>query len=132
MIGNNSRPVTKPHPEIDPTGLDAHEPGAKLDAGKTLAGVLNDFALALMEVAEVGTFGAVKYTRGGWQTVPNAITRYNDAGWRHKLKGCIERNDPDSGRPHKAHEAWNILAELELDLRSRRDAVKDAASAQEL
>ena len=44
--------------ENDPTGRGAHEPGAKLDAGKPLAGVLSDFSLALIAVAEVGTFGA--------------------------------------------------------------------------
>lgn len=110
-----------PHTESDPTGRDAHQPGAKLDEGKTLAGTLNDFGLALMAVAEVGTFGAVKYTRGGWQSVPNAITRYNDAGWRHKLKSHVEQNDEDSGLLHKAHEAWNVLAELELILRQRKD-----------
>lgn len=118
---NMSKP-TDPRKEIDPTGRDAHQAGAKLDAGKTMAGLLNDFSLALTAVAEVGTFGAVKYTRGGWKTVPNAIARYNDAGWRHKLKACTEAYDHDSGLLHKAHEAWNILAELELILRSAREA----------
>lgn len=118
--------------EADPTGLDAHQPGAKLDAGKSQAGILNDFALALIAVAEVGTFGAIKYTRGGWQAVPNAIARYNDAGWRHKLKGCVETHDHESKLLHKAHEAWNVLAELELTLRKHRDtAVTTKQAAQE-
>lgn len=125
--------VSQPNtPEIDPTGRDAHQPGAKLDAGKTLAGVLNDFSLALMAVADVGTFGAVKYTRGGWQTVPHAITRYNDAGWRHKLKSRTELYDSDSGLMHKAHEAWNILAELELVLRAQHGNTPDTVAVQEL
>lgn len=106
--------------EADPNGTDPHSPGAKLDAGKVLAGVLEDFALALLAVAEVGTFGANKYTRGGWQSVPNGIERYNDAKWRHALKGRLEDIDPDSGLKHAAHEAWNALAKLELALRAER------------
>ena len=121
QVSNTVLKPADPLGEADPTGRDAHQPGAKLDAGKTQAGVLNDFSLALMAVAEVGTFGAVKYTRGGWQSVPNAIARYNDAGWRHKLKGCVAEYDHESNLLHKAHEAWNVLAELELILRDRRD-----------
>ena len=59
--------------------------------GQAQAGVLKDFSLALLAVAEVGTFGANKYTRGGWQSVPNGIERYEDAFWRHLLQ---ERHDP--------------------------------------
>lgn len=103
--------------EIDPTGRSAHEPGAKLDHGKMKAAVLSDFALALSEVAKVGTFGANKYTRGGWQSVPGGIERYDDAKWRHLLKSRHEPIDADSGLRHRAHEAWNVLAVLELELR---------------
>ena len=49
-------------PERDPGGIDPNTPGAKLDEGKVLAGVLGDFAYALEMVARVGTFGAVSYT----------------------------------------------------------------------
>lgn len=103
--------------EKDPNNINQHEPGAKLDAGKILAGVLGQFSRTLLAVAEVGTHGAEKYTRGGWQSVENGIERYYDAGWRHKLKGCFEKLDPDSELAHKAHEVWNGLAELELILR---------------
>lgn len=95
-----------------------------------MAGLLNDFSLALTAVAEVGTFGAIKYTRGGWQTVPNAITRYNDAGWRHRLMAQRQPHDRDSGLLHKAHEAWNILAELELIL--RKDQAENQAAEKHL
>lgn len=67
--------------EFDPNGKSLHEPGAKADAGKVQAGVLGDFALALLAVAEVGTHGAVKYTRGGWEHVQNGAERYTDAMW---------------------------------------------------
>ncbi len=103
--------------EQDPNGINQHAPGAKLDAGKPMAGVLGDFGLALMAVAEVGTFGANKYTRGGWQSVPNGIERYTDAAWRHLLKEPLEPLDDDSGLSHAAHMAWNALARLELQLR---------------
>lgn len=106
------------HPiEKDPSGLSPHEPGAKLDDGKVMASVLEDFALALMAVAEVGTFGAKKYSRGGWQSVQNGEQRYTDALWRHLLKGRHEVIDPDSNLTHAAHAAWNALAVLELALR---------------
>lgn len=101
----------------DPNGIGQHEPGAKLDARKTKAGVLSDFSLALLEVGKVGTFGANKYTRGGWQSVPDGIERYTDALWRHLLEERHEPIDQDSGLLHAAHIAWNCLARLELILR---------------
>jgi hypothetical protein len=107
--------------EQDPNGLDQHEPGSKLDNGKILAGVLMDFSLALQEVAKVGTFGANKYTRGGWQEVPNGSVRYTDALWRHLLQERHEPVDSDSGMLHAAHLAWNALARLELILRKEKD-----------
>jgi hypothetical protein len=108
------------NPERDPFGADPHQGGAKLDDGKVMAGLLGDFALALRAVAEVGTYGAGKYTQGGWQQVPNGITRYNHAKWRHLLDGCHEPCDAGSGLSHAAHEAWNALAVLELRLREAR------------
>jgi len=105
--------------ETDPTGKAPHEAGAKLDAGKTAAGLLGLFSRALLAVAEVSTHGAAKYSRGGWQHVDNGIERYDDAKWRHLLKGYYEENDPDSGLLHAAHEAWNALAKLELMLREK-------------
>jgi len=85
-----------------------------------LAGVLSDFSYALIEVAKVGTFGAKKYSRGGWQHVPNGIERYSDALWRHLLAERHELIDNDSGILHAAHLAWNSLARLELLLREER------------
>lgn len=104
--------------EEDPNGIDQHAPGAKLDSGKQLAGVLLDFSRALEAVADVGTFGANKYTRGGWQSVPGGELRYMDALMRHLLKMQREELDPDSGLEHLAHLAWNCLAVLELKRRA--------------
>lgn len=106
--------------EADPTGKPANEPGAKLDAGKTRVSlVFNDMPRALMAVAGVATFGARKYSAGGWLEVPNGVDRYTDAMDRHRLQQHIDGpTDPDSGLLHAAHEAWNALARLELMLRS--------------
>jgi len=120
--------------EFDPTGVEAHEPGAKLDGGKLLAATLSDFSLALQAVAEVGTHGARKYSRGGWQSVPDALTRYKDAEWRHLLKSRHEEYDQDSGLLHDAHKAWNVLAQLELRLRKDKSycPVTEAARIQDI
>ncbi|AUR81494.1 hypothetical protein NVP1007O_28 [Vibrio phage 1.007.O._10N.261.55.F9] len=108
--------------EQDPNGIGQHDSGAKLDAGKPMAGrLLGMFGGALMAVSEVGTFGAKKYTEGGWQHVEDGFKRYDDAGMRHFLKrGMGEEFDADSELPHLAHEAWNALAKLELYLREKR------------
>ena len=101
--------------EEDPDGLNQHAPGAKLDAGKPRPWlVLGGFRSALMEVAKVGTLGAVKYSDHGWRSVRGAEQRYLDAALRHLL--APEALDPESGLPHLAHAAWNVLAVLELQL----------------
>jgi len=105
--------------ETDPNGKSLNEPGAKADAGKPMASLLSSFGLALMAIAEVSTFGAKKYTRNGWESVPNGRERYLDAKWRHLLKGNLEEKDPESGLLHESHELWNCLAALELKLREQ-------------
>ena len=112
--------MSTPHViEADPSGLSAHVPGAKLDAGKPRPGlVLGGFARALMAVTRIGTYGAVKYTDNGWMEVPNGEARYEDAKLRHWLteKSGIEC-DPDTEELHASHEAWNALARLDLIIR---------------
>ena len=107
--------------EADPSGLSAHTPGAKLDAGKLRpALVLGGFASALEAVVKVGTDGAAKYTDNGWKDVPNGFARYDDAARRHTTKRDKgETHDADSGSLHLAHEAWNALARLELYLKEK-------------
>lgn len=110
--------------ESDPNGLNAHTPGAKLDAGKLRpALVLGGFARALTEVCKVGTYGATKYTDNGWMEVLNGVTRYDDAKLRHWLaeKSGVEC-DADTKLLHASHEAWNALARLDLLLRQRESA----------
>lgn len=108
-----------PSEQRDPNGKSPHDPGAKLDAGKTRLGlVLLGFSRALEEVGKVGTFGANKYTDNGWESVPNGIERYTDAMLRHLLATAMgELRDKESGLHHDAHAAWCALARLELTLR---------------
>jgi hypothetical protein len=111
--------------EADPLGRDPHQPGAKLDAGKSCVyqGALGYFPRAIEQVAAISTFGASKYAWKGWETVPDGFNRYSDALGRHLLKeGTGERDDPDSGLPHAAHAAWNALARLELMLKEQENA----------
>lgn len=107
--------------EQDPSGKSPHQPGAKLDAGKPLAGeVLSGFAAALEAVIEVGTHGARKYTLGGWRSVDDAERRYTSAMLRHWLAEHHETRDAKSGLTHAAHVAWNALARLHFVLERLR------------
>lgn len=93
---------------------DLHISGAKDDNGKIMGELLGDFGRALECVAEVGTYGANKYTRNGWESVPDGVQRYKDALWRHLLKVNNEVLDEESGLPHLHMVAWNVLAVIEL------------------
>jgi len=122
--------VAKIMQEADRNGLDQHQAGAKLDAGKPrLALVLGGFANALWMVGQVGTFGANKYTPNGWLSVPEWQERYANAEWRHLLKEAMgEDIDPDSELLHAAHTAWNALAKLEKILRTKKEQQNAAAA----
>ena len=110
--------------QADPEGRDAHEAGAKLDAGKIDAGLLQLFARSLLEVARVGTYGRAKYSRGGFLAVPQGEERYTAAMMRHWLAEQTEGKydlDPllaeygyEGKIRHAAQVAWNALARLEL------------------
>ena len=102
-------------PDYDFHMVDQHAPGAKLDHGKVRMGlVLDGFSDALVEVSKVGTFGARKYSDNGWKYVEDGYARYRDALFRHLF--AADLNDDESGLPHLAHAAWNLLAMLELTL----------------
>jgi len=109
--------------EKDPNGKAPHEPGAKLDAGKSAMyqGLLAYFPRACEQVAAVSTFGATKYAWKGWESVPNGFERYSDAMVRHIAReGAGEIEDRDSKLLHAAHTAWNALARLELLLKDKK------------
>ena len=90
--------------------------GVKLDTEKPRMDlVLRGFSHAIEDVADVGTYGAQKYTDDGWQSVDNGIERYLSAMIRHYLKYRQgEMYDTESELPHLSHMAWNALAVLEL------------------
>ena len=90
----------------------------KDDAGKNRLGmVLGGFAGALEAVGLVGTYGATKYSDGGWKSVENGVERYNDAMMRHWIKKmCGGKVDKESGLAESANIAWNALAVLQLEL----------------
>ncbi len=105
--------------ETDPNGKHQHDRGAKVDAGKVRMHLITGgMARAITEVAKVGTFGAAKYTDGGWVDVPDGFRRYEDAQQRHAASRHMgEELDKESQLLHLSHEAWNALAKLDLYLR---------------
>lgn len=108
--------------EADPHGKNPHEPGAKLDAGKTAVwrGLIDYFPRACRAVAAVSQFGANKYAWKGWQSVPDGYARYSDALVRHLVSEAEgETIDKDSELEHAAHAAWNAMARLEILLRDK-------------
>lgn len=109
--------------ESDPNGMSADTPGAKLDAGKVLPWLcISGFSHALEKVAEVTTVGARKYSPNGWMEVENGKARYMEAFGRHMMAlGRGEVVDTDTGAMHKAQMIWNLLASLELELRSTKE-----------
>ena len=107
--------------ESDPSGKSLNTSGAKADAGKIrMHLVTGGMARAIREVAKVATYGANKYTDGGWVEVPNGFNRYEDAQQRHATDRHVGMEfDPETQLSHLAHEAWNSLAKLDLYLRAK-------------
>lgn len=107
---------------IDPKGIPAHEPGAKLDAGKIeMDLIIQGFPYALLEIGKVATYGHGKYSRHGWRSVPEAESRYLGAMLRHLLAHHSgEAMDAESGLAHLAQVAWNAMAILELSKKGLR------------
>lgn len=128
-----------------------HNPGAqwirdaKIADGKPLAfDVLEGFAKALRAVAEVSAYGYEKHTRrarerlmkeeGATQAEAEVAIPYNNwrngnvrtydnAMMRHILdRAAGETHAPDSKLRHRAHEAWNALAALALEIEAEERA----------
>jgi hypothetical protein len=82
-------------------------PGLKYDNAKLRVELLP--VGALLEVAEVMTFGAQKYGADNWQNV-TPRRRYYGAALRHLFaRARGEVDDPESGFPHLAHAACCVL-----------------------
>lgn len=91
--------------------------GLKYDGGKgQWSLMMRGMAYALGKVVDILTFGAQKYSADSWRQVENGKERYKDALYRHL--NAFEQGevlDPESGQPHLAHAACNILFLLELN-----------------
>lgn len=89
----------------------------KADAGKPNPLLLETGCpRALLAVIRVLDFGALKYEPHSWQGVE--VERYNAAARRHRIARDIgEERDPESGLFHMAHEATNLLFQLEMKCR---------------
>lgn len=111
-----------------------HLPGMKYDEGKpNLSLVFSGFSKSLVDVGQIGTFGARKYTPNGWKEVDNLGERYMSAMLRHTM--AVLDNSPfdnETGRHHLAHVAWNALAILQhlFDTKIDYEAYNKSALAQ--
>jgi len=83
--------------------------------------ILKDLGVhaALDGVMKVLEFGAKKYAKDSWRTVPDAVDRYYSAAWRHLERieepGCtMAAKDDESGLPHEYHLLCNLLFLLDL------------------
>lgn len=86
----------------------------KHDAGKPRPGLLPPRAVSA--VVAVLTHGAAKYSANNWVKVTE-WSRYYDAAQRHLLAWHAgETADPDSGLPHLAHAACNLLFLAEMQM----------------
>lgn len=83
--------------------------GRKDDGGKLRWDLL---PLPLVEkLVEIYEFGARKYGENNWRTIKDGYRRCKAAFFRHLTaydKG--ELNDPESGKSHLMHCAWNALS----------------------
>jgi hypothetical protein len=99
--------------------------------GKIAIELFDDgFPNAVMAIAEVMTWAAEHkgYKPHDWKNLPNSEVAFAAAGSRHRMKHIIQRNsgvdisdcvDEESELLHKAHEAFNVLAQLELMVTDR-------------
>lgn len=77
---------------------------------------------ALEAVAQVLTFGAVKYSVDGWKKVEDAERRYVAALLRHLVAAQRgEKLDAESGLSHAAHMATNALFILWFEIQKGKE-----------
>lgn len=81
--------------------------GLKYDTGKLQFSLIPPQTTTAL--AEVLTFGALKYAPNNWQLVENGEQRYLDALYRHLNAYRLgEDVDPESGLHHLAHALTNV------------------------
>lgn len=77
----------------------------------------------LETVVRVMEFGASKYGRDNWFTLPDARRRLFSAAVRHLLSRLNgEKNDQESGLPHLAHAACCVLSLLHFEAEDTLDS----------
>jgi hypothetical protein len=89
------------------------EIGKKFDSGKARISLLQGYALE--QVMKVAEMGAIKYGDHNYR-LGMSVTKFLNAAFRHAFVEWLFKgidNDPESGLPHLAHAAWNILSALE-------------------
>ncbi len=65
---------------------------------------------SVSEIVKVMTFGANKYGKANWKLLANCEERYFSAAMRHlEAWQSGQLNDEESGLPHLAHAACNII-----------------------
>ena len=72
----------------------------------------------LEEVVKAYTHGAKKYGANCWQTVPDAVPRYEAAMFRHFVAYKKGETYSDDGLRHLAQVAWNAIALCWFDMHS--------------
>lgn len=88
--------------------------GTKLDGEKPRCDLLPP--RALLGVAQVLGYGAIKYAPDNWRRVPDARRRYVAAALRHTLAALAgEAADPESGLSHLDHAVCCLLFVSELE-----------------
>lgn len=104
---------------------------AERKVGKVRMELVDDgFANALFEIAKVMSWASLNkgYKDGDWKSLPDMEKAFKGAASRHRTKHDIQRIsdtaplscvDEESGLLHKAHEAFNVLAQLEMILTGR-------------
>ncbi len=120
MVGVNEAILGKAA-YVDKTGT-AEKPDPMRD-------VYLEFPLAMMAIADVTAYGALKHAPRGWQTfTPEYGLNYHRSKvGRHMLKEELEGpvNHEDGDLLHPAQTVWNMLAYLEHFLRLREEKALD-------
>lgn len=85
--------------------------------------LFRQFPNAIQEIVKLSEYGHNKYIEGdedyqNFSRVENPDTAYIDAELRHLCDMYSKDIKDESGFIHKAHKAWNALADLELTLKN--------------
>lgn len=99
--------------KASPGSTDTKSEGKRYDAGKPRVSLLMGYAIE--QVMLVGEFGAKKYGDDNYRA-GMAVSKYLNAAFRHAFIEFLFKgidNDAESGLPHLAHAAWNLLAACE-------------------